>query len=35
VRDVHECRPEVVLDALQLELHLLAELDVEGAERFV
>ena len=27
--------PEVVLERLQLELHLLAELQVEGAERLV
>ena len=27
--------PSVVLDALQLELHLLAELQVERAERLV
>ena len=35
VRDVDERRPELVLDSLELELHLLAQLDVEGAERLV
>src|SRR6185437_16701618 len=35
VRDVDERDPELVLDRLQLELHLLAELEVEGAERLV
>ena len=35
MRDVDERRPELVLDALQLELHLLAQLDVERAERLV
>ena len=35
VRDVDERDPHVVLDALQLELHLLAELEVERAERLV
>jgi len=35
VRHVHEGRPELVLDALELELHLLAQLHVERAERFV
>ena len=27
--------PDLVLDALQLDLHLLAQLEVEGAERLV
>ena len=35
MRDVDERDPDLVLDALQLELHLLAELQVEGAERLV
>src|SRR5207244_4128219 len=35
VRHVDEGRPEGALDALQLQLHLLAQLHVEGAERFV
>ncbi len=35
VRHVDERRPELVLDALELELHLLAQLDVERAERLV
>ena len=35
VRHVDERRPELVLDPLQLELHLLAQLHVEGAERLV
>src|SRR5262249_32449723 len=35
VRDVDEGDPNVVLDRLQLELHLLAELEVEGAEGLV
>ena len=35
VRDVDEREPELALDALQLELHLLAELQVECAERLV
>ena len=35
VRDVDERDPDLVLDALQLELHLLAELQVERAERLV
>src|SRR6266542_5301063 len=35
VCDVDEGDADVVLDRLQLELHLLAELEVEGAERLV
>ena len=35
VRDVDERRLRLRLDVLQLELHLLAELQVEGAERLV
>ena len=35
VRDMDEGDADVVLDRLQLELHLLAELQVEGAERLV
>ena len=35
VRDVDEREPELALDALQLELHLLAELQVERAQRLV
>ena len=35
VRDVDERDPDVVLDRLQLELHLLAELEVERPERLV
>ena len=35
VRDVDEREPEIVLDRLQLELHLLAQLQVECAERLV
>ena len=35
MRDVDERRAELVLDALQLELHLLAQLHVERAERLV
>ncbi len=35
VRHVDERRPELVLDALQLELHVLAQLHVERAERLV
>ena len=35
VRHVDERRAELVLDPLQLELHLLAELHVERAERLV
>ena len=35
VRDMDERDPHVVLDALELELHLLAELQVERAERLV
>ena len=35
VRDVQERDPDLLLDPLQLELHLLAKLQVERAERFV
>jgi hypothetical protein len=35
VRDVDEGRPDVALNRLQLQLHLLAELHVERAERLV
>ena len=35
MRDVDERDPDLVLDPLQLELHLLAELEVERAERLV
>ena len=35
VRHVDERRPELVLDSLQLELHLLAQLHVERTERLV
>ena len=35
VRHVDERDADVLLDALQLDLHLLAELEVEGAERLV
>ena len=35
VRDVDERRAELVLDALELGLHLPAELHVERAERLV
>ena len=35
VGDVHEADPDLALDALELELHLLAQLEVEGAERLV
>ena len=35
MRDVHERDPQVVLEGLQLELELLAQLQVEGAERLV
>ena len=35
MRDIHEGRPELGLDPLQLELHQLAQLHVEGAERLV
>ena len=35
MRDVDERRPELALDPLQLELHLLAQLHVERAERLV
>ena len=33
--DVDERDPDLLLDRLQLDLHLLAELQVEGAERLV
>ena len=35
VRDVDERDPDLLLDPLELDLHLLAELEVEGAERLV
>ena len=35
MRDVDECRAELVLDALQLVLHLPPQLDVERPERLV
>jgi hypothetical protein len=35
VRDVDERHPELLLDLLQLDLQLLAELQVERAERLV
>jgi hypothetical protein len=35
VRDVHERDPQVVLEGFQLELELLAQLQVERAERLV
>ncbi len=35
VRDVDECDPDLVLDPLQLKLHLLAQLEVERTERLV
>ena len=35
MRDVDEGDPDLVLDALQLQLHLLAELEIERAERLV
>jgi hypothetical protein len=35
VRDVHEGDADLGLDALELQLHLAAQLEVEGAERFV
>src|SRR5439155_2329442 len=35
MRDVDEGDPDVVLDRLQFELHLLAELQVERSERLV
>ena len=35
VRDVDERHPELLLDLLQLDLHLLAQLQVERAERLV
>ena len=35
MRDVDEGDPDLVLDPLELELHVLAELEVERAERLV
>ena len=35
MRDVDERDPDLVLDPLQLQLHVLAELEVERAERLV
>jgi hypothetical protein len=35
VRDVDECDPHLALDALELALHLLAQLEIERAERLV
>src|SRR5690348_10240163 len=35
VRDVDECDADLLLDLFQLDLHLLAQLEVEGAERLV
>ena len=35
VRDVHERRARARLDLLELELHLLAQLEVERAQRLV
>jgi hypothetical protein len=35
VRDVHEGDPDVLLDALELDLQLLAQAQVERAERLV
>ena len=35
VGDEHERDPDVALQRLQLDLHLLAQLEVEGAERLV
>ena len=35
MRHVHEGDPDLVLDPLQLELHLLPQLQVERAERLV
>ena len=35
MRDVDEGDRDVVLDQLQLELHLLAQLEIERAERLV
>jgi hypothetical protein len=35
VRDVDEGEADVLLDPLQLDLHLLAQLQVERAERLV
>ncbi len=32
---VDERDPDLLLDALELDLHLLAQLEVEGAERLV
>ena len=32
---VDERDPDLLLDALQLDLHLLAQLEVEGAQRLV
>ena len=35
VRHEDECDAELTLDLLELDLHLLAQLEVEGAERLV
>ncbi len=35
MRHIDERGPELVLNALQLELHLLSQLEIEGAERLV
>ncbi len=35
MRHVHERDADLALDGLQLDLHLLAQLEVERAERFV
>ena len=35
VRHVHESDPDLLLDALQLDLHLLPELQIERSERLV
>ena len=35
MRDVHEGEPDLGLDALELQLHLAAQLEVERAERLV
>ncbi len=35
MRDEHESRADLAMDARQLDLHLLAELEVEGPERLV
>ena len=35
VRDVDERDPDLLLDRLELDLHLLAELEVQGSERLV